>query len=1098
MAARLQEVIEEELGEEEVDKLRKEEGDLEREKQIQVERITERVVKKYVRSIETEEDEVDELEEEIKKVFLKGLLPEEGELRVKQESKMVKGEILLDDSLREKLLQIEKEWQDEVEERFGLWQDEVEERFGLPDGVGTSSVVAYQKVEHRTKKGLTTIDERGEQQEDMEDVLLQPGAISQEVLEKQKIWRKTELVEERMEREVQERSLMDEDVWFIVFDRPPYKAAFKPLVTTVEHAQVDEGEYFTSKTEIATVEKKIESIAEERQIREEEVYGAPEISPSQMVTEREDDWFVLLDVILRETPYVPPVILKRRDQMDAEGLVSVVGIAASEAIREVVAERRKIIGEAPAHIQEIPQQPVTDRDDDWFELLDAVPIETSYVPLVAVVEQVSPEERVSVVEITAVERRERRVEVVIEDGEIKPELREKQVVALPQAVKEREEDWFVLLDVPIREPAFVPPVAMAKYVQLYPEVKISTAVETVAIESKKEVVVEETMVQREEKKPPVQIISRQQISQPVKERDDDWFVLLDAVPRETSYVPPVSLAVLSQIYPSVEHEIEVISIEQKLQQVDRDQLRPQPPQPLLERDDDWFVLSDPIHKEPAMLPTVTPLAIIPDMKKTSMAEVTTTETRMWKKMIIGVDSRQDETRLSEIRPIQIAPLAEREGGDDWFVLFDVIREKPVVIPPVAVGEPIRLYAETRPARDFAAIEQRAQQRVALVEEMWQQEQVVQHRPRPAVREVEDDWFILLDVTPKKSVTVSECIQFPVEARHPPAVAKTRIAISEMRPQFEKRILEERHPIPYTHVSDDWFAILDAGHKESVVSMQRGTRPVSAPVFSHAALVEAGIPMAPFEQPQTSTPIKTSHQVERKLEVTVEAVEPSKIEAVAEVKPAVWRDQREVDSSLISTINGDIQHESEVASTEVIRMRKEFDKPQDDLLRHHASISELKRNFMEAVPESRPSEWDKRLSTHSPFHTLGINGQPLPSADGPPLVQTQTVTITAVSNFLSSGISTTEVPIVPTKTFTYESSKVAVDGTDEIKDGTTSSSSSTFTSETASGTTFTTTTTHISKVVKSGSSQTRVEKRIVITADSDIDQAKEKHGGASAL
>uniref|UniRef100_A0A672ZY19 Protein 4.1 n=1 Tax=Sphaeramia orbicularis TaxID=375764 RepID=A0A672ZY19_9TELE len=131
------------------------------------------------------------------------------------------------------------------------------------------------------------------------------------------------------------------------------------------------------------------------------------------------------------------------------------------------------------------------------------------------------------------------------------------------------------------------------------------------------------------------------------------------------------------------------------------------------------------------------------------------------------------------------------------------------------------------------------------------------------------------------------------------------------------------------------------------------------------------------------------------------------------------------------------------------MLEEFDKPQEDLLRHHASISELKRNFMESVPEPRPSEWDKRLSTHSPFRTLGINGQPLPSADGPPLVQTQTVTITAVSNSLPSGISTTEVPIVPTKTITYDSSKV----------------------------------------VKSGSSESRVEKRIVITADPEIEQDK---------
>uniref|UniRef100_A0A8C2WPU8 Protein 4.1 n=1 Tax=Cyclopterus lumpus TaxID=8103 RepID=A0A8C2WPU8_CYCLU len=250
--------------------------------------------------------------------------------------------------------------------------------------------------------------------------------------------------------------------------------------------------------------------------------------------------------------------------------------------------------------------------------------------------------------------------------------------------------------------------------------------------------------------------------------------------------------------------------------------------------------------------------------------------------------------------------------------------------------------------------------------------------------------------------------------------------------------------------------LDGG---MLVSTQRGTRPVSAPVFSQAALAEAGIPMAPFDQPQTSTPIKTGRKDERKLEVTVEAVEPSKIEAEVKV----------LNFTLVTVLHV-----------------CDFDKPQEDLLRHHASISELKRNFMEAAPENRPSEWDKRLSTHSPFRTLGINGQPLPSADGPPLVQTQTVTITAVSASLPSGISTTEVPIVPTKTVIYESSKVGAPAQPRSVsdiDGL----SKTVTSETTSGTTVTTTTTHISKVVKSGSSESRVEKRIVITADSDIDQ-----------
>lgn len=81
-------------------------------------------------------------------------------------------------------------------------------------------------------------------------------------------------------------------------------------------------------------------------------------------------------------------------------------------------------------------------------------------------------------------------------------------------------------------------VTKAEYVQVYPEESISTVTETIR-ESRKEVVVEEIVVQKEEKKLPKQIIPVQQkISLPVREIDDDWFLLLDVVPRETAYVPP--------------------------------------------------------------------------------------------------------------------------------------------------------------------------------------------------------------------------------------------------------------------------------------------------------------------------------------------------------------------------------------------------------------------------------------------------------------------------------------------------------------------------------------------------------------------------------
>ncbi|XP_075453430.1 band 4.1-like protein 2 isoform X8 [Ascaphus truei] len=49
--------------------------------------------------------------------------------------------------------------------------------------------------------------------------------------------------------------------------------------------------------------------------------------------------------------------------------------------------------------------------------------------------------------------------------------------------------------------------------------------------------------------------------------------------------------------------------------------------------------------------------------------------------------------------------------------------------------------------------------------------------------------------------------------------------------------------------------------------------------------------------------------------------------------------------------------------------KDLDKSQDDVLKHQASISELKRSFMESTPEPRPNEWEKRriaplsLQTH---------------------------------------------------------------------------------------------------------------------------------------
>lgn len=68
---------------------------------------------------------------------------------------------------------------------------------------------------------------------------------------------------------------------------------------------------------------------------------------------------------------------------------------------------------------------------------------------------------------------------------------------------------------------------------------------------------------------------------------------------------------------------------------------------------------------------------------------------------------------------------------------------------MAAYEHVRAQPEVRAARGFAAVEQKAQQKRVTIVETWQQE-IVQPKSVPAVREVEDDWFILLDVAAKKS------------------------------------------------------------------------------------------------------------------------------------------------------------------------------------------------------------------------------------------------------------------------------------------------------------------------------------------------------------
>ncbi|XP_021118878.1 protein 4.1 isoform X10 [Heterocephalus glaber] len=290
------------------------------------------------------------------------------------------------------------------------------------------------------------------------------------------------------------------------------------------------------------------------------------------------------------------------------------------------------------------------------------------------------------------------------------------------------------------------------------------------------------------------------------------------------------------------------------------------------------------------------------------------------------------------------------------------------------------------------------------------------------------------------------------------------------------------------------------------SADRSPRPTSAPAIAQSEVTEGGVPGALVKKIQKET-VKVEVKKE---EEPPEQAEPEPTEA--------WKVEKTHIEVTVLTSNGDQTQKLAEKTEDLIRMRKkkrerldgeniyirhsnlmleDLDKSQEEIKKHHASISELKKNFMESVPEPRPSEWDKRLSTHSPFRTLNINGQ-IPTGEGPPLVKTQTVTISDTANAVKSEIPTKDVPIVhtETKTITYEAAQT--DDSNRDLDPGVLLTAQTITSETTSSTT----TTQITKTVKGGISETRIEKRIVITGDADIDhdqvlvqaikEAKEQH------
>lgn len=219
-------------------------------------------------------------------------------------------------------------------------------------------------------------------------------------------------------------------------------------------------------------------------------------------------------------------------------------------------------------------------------------------------------------------------------------------------------------------------------------------------------------------------------------------------------------------------------------------------------------------------------------------------------------------------------------------------------------------------------------------------------------------------------------------------------------------------------------------------------------------------------------------------------------------------------------------EGEVRTPTKIKELKFLDKPEDVLLKHQASINELKRTLKE--PNSklihRDRDWDRERRLPSSPASPSPKGTPEKASES---VKAETMTVSSLAirkkiepeAMLQSRVSAadstqvdggapvvkdfmTTSPCITTETIstTMENSLKSGKGAAAMipgpqtvateirslspiigKDVLTSTYGAT--AETLS----TSTTTHVTKTVKGGFSETRIEKRIIITGDEDVDQ-----------
>lgn len=320
------------------------------------------------------------------------------------------------------------------------------------------------------------------------------------------------------------------------------------------------------------------------------------------------------------------------------------------------------------------------------------------------------------------------------------------------------------------------------------------------------------------------------------------------------------------------------------------------------------------------------------------------------------------------------------------------------------------------------------------------------------------------------------------------------------------ISEPKEPVKTTEVEIEETVVVE---EVSKVTKPALTVMVEKELREHAVKVEEFMTVAEDDKPSKQESVSSESESEDEAEYHPNvSVSLSHTQIPEEEEEQVENDTADILPPVTAaapaeeqqTQDGDQPKEVvEKESTEQEKESRETEESTDDpMLTPEETLNGLPLPEDGPITEDAPAEEQGEPKMNGEASVVDAEWRPqVICCSEPPVVKTEMVTISDTFAAQKTEIATKEVPIVhtETKTITYEAAQL--DGNGDGEPGVLMTAQ-TITSESLC----TTTTTHITKTLKGGLSETRIEKRIVITGDCDIDhdqalaqaikEAKEQH------